>query len=419
MATRGTVAVVAAFAVALAIRLVITAGFQGLTAPPNLGANPDQAEYEQIAFNLSHGHGYSVNGTVPTAVRPPGFALTLWPVYTVFGRSFTAARITIIVLSALTCVFAGWIGYAIGGWWCATIAAWWLALYPGHFYYAMHFLSEPIFAFWLAAALALTIAAFQLDRPIVNVLAGACWGMAILTRVELVVVVPIACALVMFERREERRARARQWIVQAIVIAAMLAPWVIRNGVVMHEYTLSTQGGCTFWGAHNELTFGQSQYAGTWVDCSRLVDAAHPMMGAEIARNHLTMSYGVASVRAHVRELPSLEAMKVWRLLSPYFETTNRIMLVVQAAGWILTAPFFVFGVWILARSSTRRSLALVLMAPLLATLVTTVLFYGSPRYRDAAAPVLVVVAAVGLRYLITSTLAKFQRSLVGAVSFS
>lgn len=398
MATRGTVTLVAAFAVALAIRLVITAGFQGLTSPPNLGANPDQAEYEQIAFNLSRGHGYSVNGTQPTAVRPPGFALTLWPVYAAFGRSFLAARITIITLSALTCVVAGWIGYALGGWWCAMIAAWWLALYPGHFYYAMHFLSEPIFAFWLAAALALTIAAFRTDRLILNVAAGACWGMAILTRVELVVAVPIACALLVFERREERRARARQWIVQALVIAAMLAPWVIRNGVVMHEYTLSTQGGCTFWGAHNDVTFGSTRFAGTWVDCSKVVDPAHPMRGNEIERNHLTMSYGVEAVRAHAAQLPYLTAMKVWRLMSPYFETPNRVSLYAMAIGWIGTAPFFAWGLTTWCRMTTpARSIGLTLLSPLLAMLVTTVIFYGSPRYRDAAAPVVIVFAAIGL----------------------
>ena len=69
---------IAVFLAALAIRLGVTIAFTGVGAPPNLSANPDQAEYEQITYNVSRGAGYSING-VPTAVRPPGFTITMLP----------------------------------------------------------------------------------------------------------------------------------------------------------------------------------------------------------------------------------------------------------------------------------------------------------------------------------------------------
>ena len=170
-----------AFVSALVIRLAVTVAFTGLGAPPNLSANPDQDEYERITYNVSRGAGYSMNGETPTAVRPPGFTLTLLPVYKIFGRSFAAARLCLILLSAFTCLFAAWSAYQWSGRLPAVITAWWLAVYPGHFYYAMHFLSETVYAFWLSAAVACTLVAMRRQKIAIGAIAGVLWAMAILT----------------------------------------------------------------------------------------------------------------------------------------------------------------------------------------------------------------------------------------------
>ena len=122
------------------------------------------------------------------------------------------------------------------------------------------------------------------------------------------------------------------------------------------------------------------------------------MRGTEVERERVTFGYGLDAVRQHAAQLPYLSAMKVWRLVSPFFETTNRAVLWAMAAGWMVTAPFVVVGVWSTwRRKPSTRPIWLALMAPLLATIVTTLIFYGSPRYRDATAPILVVFAAFGL----------------------
>lgn len=395
---RATLSVAAAFVAALAIRVAVTIAFQGLSAPPNMSANPDQAEYEQLTYHLSTRRGYSVDGTVPTAVRPPGFTLTLLPVYELVGRSYAAARLWLILLSASTCLLAAWCAYQWGGKMPAVIAAWWLALYPGHFYYAMHFLSETVYAFWLSVAVGCTIAALRGDGRGVRLLAGVAWGLAILTRVELLVIVPGAWAFVWFERRRLRFTRMRQLMLPTLVVVALVGTWAARNAMVLHAPTLSTQRGCTFWGSHNDVTFNVLRFAGTWLNCSELVDTTHPMRGSELERDRLTLAYGVESVRRNALRLPFLEAMKVWRLASPFFETTNRAALLILAAGWILSAPFVVLGVWSTwKRHADTRVIWVAVVAPLLATLLTTLVFYGSARYRDGLAPVLLVFAAFGL----------------------
>lgn len=86
---------------AFTLRLAVAAAFQGLTAEPNFNAQPDQVDYEQLAFSLSADLGYSTPAGVPTASRPPETSFAIYPVYLVFGRSFGWARVWFCFLSAV------------------------------------------------------------------------------------------------------------------------------------------------------------------------------------------------------------------------------------------------------------------------------------------------------------------------------
>jgi hypothetical protein len=169
---------------------------------------------------------------------------------------------------------------------------------------------------------------------------------------------------------------------------------------------LSTQRGFAFWGAHNAITFSQSRYSGSWLPIYKYVGTSQPMFGDEVQRDKLTWSYGVAAVREHLSRMPYLTVMKIWRLVSPTFETSNKVALLALAIGWIATGPFVAFGIWRIAAERTEENWRwLVLIVPLLATGATAIVFYGSSRFRDALAPIFVVIAAFGwsrLRDIIT-----------------
>ncbi len=52
----------------------------------------------------------------------------------------------------------------------------------------------------------------------------------------------------------------------------------------MGKPTLSTVGGYTFWGAHNEIVFHDPQFRGSWVRTSDLINEQHPIKGNEIEK---------------------------------------------------------------------------------------------------------------------------------------
>jgi 4-amino-4-deoxy-L-arabinose transferase-like glycosyltransferase len=383
------------FLLAFAVRVGVTAKFQGLTAPPKAEANPDQVEYEGFAYHLSTGQGYCLTPGEPSACRAPGTSLTLLPVYLIFGRSFLAARLWWCALSALTCVAAAWLAARCFDNGTAIPAGIWLALYPGHFYYVMHFLSETPATLFMTLATGFSVAALRGGRTRDDVLAALFWGLAALTRPNLILAAPLApLARLLFFRTEFRRDFAAL-VLQGAVVTAVVGPWLARNAMIIGKPTFCTiVGGFTFWGAHNERVYDDLSLRGCWIRCGDLVDADHPLPQDEVGKDAAAWRYGMDFVRSHTEEMPALVAWKLYRFVGPPAEVNNGSVYKAFLLGWLITAPFALLGFVLSWRHSTAAATALVI--PVLVTIATVIVFYGSERFRDGIAPIIVVYAAGG-----------------------
>jgi 4-amino-4-deoxy-L-arabinose transferase-like glycosyltransferase len=381
-----------AFVLALTLRVGLALS-QGLDAPPKFSAQPDQIDYEQLAWSMSAGSGYVTKEGQPTARRPPGTSLTLLPVYLLFGRSYAAGRLWFCLLSALTCVSAGWLAALAFGADAGVIAAFWLAVYPGHLYYPLHFVSEVPYAFWLTLSSALTIRTLNGSpgAPRFVVPAGAAWALAVLTRPQVILVVPIAALLALIGVEAARR-RVLLLAGMMLTLGAVLAPWVLRNTIVMGAPTLSTVGGATFWGANNERVLNDPSVRGSWVQTSDLEGGEYLLAGSEVQKERAAWAYGRQFLVRHWRSVPGLLAMKLWRLVSPFEHTDNAAVWWAFALAWLLTVPWAAAGIRFAFRD--REVADAVLLVPLVATVATAIVFYGSVRFRDAVIPLIVVLAA-------------------------
>jgi hypothetical protein len=278
------------------------------------------------------------------------------------------------------------------------VSAFWLALYPGHFYYPMHFVSEVPYGFWLTLACGSMVSALRDTRHVnrFTLLAGVCLGLAVLTRPQIALVVPIAGLLALLSRRTKRQELIHL-ATTAIIMGAVLLPWLVRNTVVMGKPTLSTVGGVTFWGANNETVLNDPPLRGLWLRSSDLIDDRHPLTGTEIEKEEQAWQYGVDFVARNPGRIPGLVAMKVWRLVSPFEATENRVVWWTFAVAWLFTVPWAVAGIVLVLKDDRDRIAGGVLLVPLAATLLTTLVFYGSIRFRDSVIPLLVVLAARAL----------------------
>ena len=391
--------------VAFLVRLGVAIAFQGLSAPPDAGSNPDQVDYELFGWRVAAGEGYTLADGTPTARRPPGTSFALLPPYVLFGHDHAAARVWFCLLSAATCFVTGLLGTAIFGGATGLVAAAVLALLPGHFYYAMHFLSEVPYGLLIAITCLCAVRSMQRpDDPSrrggrgtlgLDVATGIFYGLAILTRPQVAFAGPLALVAVLFTPRATRGRRFRQVITVGIASALVLVPWVLRNDRVLGKPLLSTIGGVTFWGANNPVIANDPANAGGWMPVDTLVDAAHPLSGTEIENDAAAWGYGLDYLRSHLGGLPRLLGFKLLRHFSPFRNTDNRAVYWSFALSWLALLPFLAAGCVIGLRR--RRAETVVLLLPVLSTLLTALIFYGLIRFRDADAALYVVPAAAAI----------------------
>ncbi len=383
-------AMAAVFVVALAVRVGATAMFVGFSSPPSASANPDQLDYEAFAWRLAQGLGYTLDDGTPTARRPPGTSATIAPVYVLFGRSFTAARLWMCVLSAATCVACGTLASLVLGRRVGVVAAIGLALYPGHFYYAMHMLSETPYALALTLATLATLVSVRRGSVSWAVAAGVLWAATLLVRPQVLLLPLLAAPLLVFGQRQVRIAVAAS----CLVCAFALSPWVIRNAMVMQRPALTTGFGHVMWGAHNDVTFTDPAKMGTWIATSTLLKDA-PFHGGEAALDQHAMRQAKLAIGEHASSLPRLTLMKLVRLVEPVHDTPNTVTRLAFTVGWGVVAMLLLPGVALAWRRD--RAGAIVLLLPMAATVMMTLLTYGLDRFRDSAAPLFVPLAAAAV----------------------
>lgn len=382
---------------ALGVRLTVIERFVGLGAPIAHEDGLDQLDYELLAWRLADGRGYTLEDGQPTARRTPGTPLLLAPVYALCGRSPLAARLWFAVLSAATCAVAAWLVERSCGRGTALVAAALLAVNPGAFYYTLHIWSEAPYGFFVALGTLLSIEAWRREGRGVGLaaLAGACWGVALLIRPQVVFCLPLVVLSLWWLPLAARWRAVRQLAVQGAVVAAMVLPWVVRNAVVMGKPCLATVvGPMTFWGAHNEVSLTDPQWRGRWDIPDHLV-SDELRQADEITKGEMATDQAWASLRTHADQIPILLAAKLYWLVTPFEPTTNRGVYWSFALAWIVTGPLFVIGL----RELVRRdpALAVQILCHAGGVVLGTLLFYGAARFRHAIEPLLMASAAVGL----------------------
>jgi hypothetical protein len=114
----------------------------------------------------------------------------------------------------------------------------------------------------------------------------------------------------------------------------------------------------------------------------------------ELGKDAVSWRYGMDFIRAHASEMPGLIGWKLYRLVGPPAEVTNGPVYWAFLVSWFATAPFVLAGFLMSWRRSAAA--AVTLLVPVVVTVATAIIFYGSERFRDSIAPILVVYAALG-----------------------
>ncbi len=251
----------------LAVLIVVTAAGLGLRvgyaidqpSPPP----PDAGAYARIAESLYRDGSFDARppGTEdeiqPASSYAPGLPLFVAGVYWLSGGAHLTLALTLLALlsgAAIPMTFL--LGKRMAGPVAGLIGATALAAYPALLEYQGMLLTEPLAAFLLSAALVALLHAADRPSPPRWLGGGALLGALSLVRPEylaLAVLLPLAWLIREGLRGQLRRSAALAGV-SLFGTIVVLAPWTIRNAIVLDQAVPLSTGG------------GKALYIGTYLD---------------------------------------------------------------------------------------------------------------------------------------------------------
>ena len=390
-------------AVAFVLRLLWVL-IWGRIEPP-IGSINDTVFYEYAAASLAKGT-YTGLLLVPTAAWPPGFPFLASLVYDVFGVHPKLVLGMNAVLSTATVLLLYLAADRILGRREARVAAVVFALLPGPLYFTGLFLSETTFMFVLVGFLALAV--HLPDRRWTPVVLGVALGLAALTRGEgfLMAAIPLA----MWWGHVPRRAWLRRAALLLVAMALTVAPWTIRNAVVMDAFIpVSNNASWTLWAGHSDKANGGEVQGGGIPNDPRARDPRRAeTVGAEQLRreaitwavHHPAQELGLIPRKLLALNGPSSGSLGWINIGEPSQRQIGKSSLIIftvlgDAGGYFLLAATLGSLLLLGARRLWRLHPGMQGVLAYLAVCLVNYgfVYYGAFRYRTPMEPLMLLVA--------------------------
>lgn len=360
--------------------------------------NPLAGIYENmsIAAHLARGQGFSSPFGVdsgPTAWIAPGYPLLIFAVFKLFG---VYSKLSIQVILGLQCAMAAATAiaiYALGkrtiGERLALWSAWIWAVSPFFFRWPTTWIWDfTASALLLAILLVVTLDVAEKGTRELWLRLGALWGVALLTNPALLSVLPFTMIYAAWVNRHAGRKWLPGFCMSAALLAAMVAPWLIRNEIVFgHPVFLRSNYWFEFHLGNYHFSNGMG-FAGK-----------HPTQNPRELRQYLHLGeqgyiqWAKEDALQFVREYPGefldLTLHRIWW----FWDGT---LLRYETGRWWKPWEFWPLSLagWLgLLFLLTRQKRGWLLFAvPLLVYPVPYYLAYGSTKYRHAIEPELLLL---------------------------
>ena len=297
--------------VAVGLSFVIGAGYS-----LKLGSDLrfyDEHVYVGIVQSLAHGHGFSLDGTQPTAYRPPGYLFLLLPFYAATGGSVFAMRMVGVLALTGSVWFTYLLGRRVHTAGTGALAALVVACYPLLIYTATTLYPQVPALFLLLLTIELAMRALPEEgasRLGYAVGAGLVGGLLVLTVPTFgVTAVGLIAWLAWRQHARSRRVSWRTVVVLLVATAVLPAAWCARNAVALHAFVpVSTNDGINLLLGNSPGTTADS---GTSVDISAYTKVATERHYGETELDHYYTGEAVHWITGNPGSAAALYAEKV------------------------------------------------------------------------------------------------------------
>jgi hypothetical protein len=369
-------------------------------AVPLIGRLEDPDNYLRLARGLAQGDGFAWDGR-PTAYRPPLYPLVLAPLVAVCGRGAKVGWVIAGLHAALGAATVGLTAAAARRWGLGPrpvlVAALVVALDPVLVSQSRMVMTETLTAMLLAASLA----ALALPGPRGAALGGLALGLSSLCRPSTLPTAGLVTAAAMLTGPGSYAQRLGRGMILALTTIAVLAPWAVRNALVLGEPVwTTTHGGYTLALANNPIYYAEvldgprgSVWTGT--NQKRWFDSIGPTVAglSEPAADRRLRDGALELLRRRPRDFARATAARLVRFWSIVpAETVYPGWLRVLVALW--TIPLWAALIDGLARRPTWQWPRITAPLSLVALSVVHAVYWTDMRMRAPLVPAIALIVA-------------------------
>ncbi|MBK8981736.1 MAG: glycosyltransferase family 39 protein [Ignavibacteria bacterium] len=224
----------------------------------------DSLDYQALAFSLLEGE-YSLNGK-PTAYVGIGYPAFLSAVFFTAGEGQFYVRLVQSVIDVFTALIFFGISRNFLNVKYSLISLAIFSFFPSNILYSQTILSEPLFGFFSMAVLYLLLKDNIAKKPTLIFSAGVLFGIATLIRTAFLpafLLVPVYLFLYRKElfTTDNFSAAVKYSLIFITGIVLIVAPWSIRNKVMVGTFSPGTTSGINFWMGSNPNATGTYSFS--------------------------------------------------------------------------------------------------------------------------------------------------------------
>ena len=374
--------------------------------------------------------------------QDPLYPYFLGVIYSIFGRHLMLVYLIQVAFGVATCWLTALLGRRVFSPAAGNLAALIAAVFGPSIFYEVQIEKTFLSVFLVAACLVLVLASGVRAR----FGAGVVLALAVLTRANLIVFIPLALALAAFERpaagdappRYDFWRKPEEWGLRRAAAflagcALVLTPVAARNYYVEGQLVLTTsQAGQNFYIGNNPLNTTGSYYVPPSIRPDPRYEEtdfraeAEKKSGRKLTATEVS-DYWSKLAWDHISANPTFAQMMFLRKFvlfwNDYEVPDNLNIYLLERWSWVLRLPLLGIGVitafaLLGGAVAFRENTSVRVLAGFVAIYCATVVaFYVFSRYRIQIVPVLMVLAAHGILWLVWQLRARRWEYVAGGVA--
>ena len=370
----------------------------------------DAMLYNANAVSVTRGEGFEPPQGGPSAQWPPAYSTILAGLYWLLGVEPLWGELFNATVGALTVVLLMLLIERVVDRRTAIVGGVMLAVLPGPILWTDVLVTETLYTAMFV--LFLLVLAYAAPTWRWMVVIGAVIGLGALVRGEALTwsLLPI----VLFWRDVPKVELTKKLAVSAAVVVACLAPWTIRNAIVMDAFVpIATNASATLWsGHHADATGGQTYPPESYYQQFDQEPPLRELQSGTALRND-AVRYMLTHPLHELQLIPlklihlnrgdsyALDWVNDAPRAAPISPVNVERIGVLADAGYYGLLTLFLLGAFYLGRPFWRSRVGRVFLASFLTALfLYGFLYYGNYRYRLPYEPLMVLVASAFLTRL-------------------